>query len=233
MSRDYILEISTDSLDVALAAERGGAQRIELCSNAQEGGTTPDADLLRITRERVRLPIFSMIRPRAGNFVYSDAEFTAMQRAIDAAKQLRMDGIVLGLLTTHRQVDVARTSQLVERAKPLPVTFHRAFDECPDLCRSLEDVIKTGAARLLTSGAKNTAPEALDVLSNLVRIAGDRIAVMPGSGLHARNILEAVRKTNAREYHAGFSTVITSPAQNLDAFEEEVRKVVLALRSCN
>lgn len=233
MSRDYILEISTDSLDVALAAERGGAQRIELCSNAQEGGTTPDADLLRITRERVRLPIFSMIRPRAGNFVYSDAEFTAMQRAIDAAKQLRMDGIVLGLLTTHRQVDVARTSQLVERAKPLPVTFHRAFDECPDLCRSLEDVIKTGAARLLTSGAKNTAPEALDVLGNLVRIAGDRIAVMPGSGLRARNIREAVEKTNAREYHAGLSAVISNPAQNLNAFEEEVRKLALALRSCN
>jgi copper homeostasis protein len=233
MSRPYILEISVESVEAALAAERGGAQRIELCTNPREGGTTPSADLLRAARERVRIPIFTMIRPRASNFVYSDAEFAAMQRDIDTAKQLHADGVVLGLLTAAKQIDVARAGQLVEHAKPLPVTFHRAFDESVDLSKPLEDAIKTGATRLLTSGGKTTAPEALDVLANLVRIANDRIVVMPGSGLHAGNIQEAVQKSNAREYHAGLSTVISSPAHNLDAFEEEVRKLAGVLRSCN
>jgi copper homeostasis protein len=231
MSRPYILEISVESLDAALAAERGGAQRIELCSDAREGGTTPSADLLRSTRERVQIPIFTMIRPRAGNFVYSDAEFAAMQRDIDTAKQLHADGLVLGLLTADTQIDIARTSQLVQRAKPLPVTFHRAFDECTNLSKSLEDVIKTGAARLLTSGGKSTAPEALDVLASLIRTAAGRIIVMPGSGLHAGNIQEVVQKTNASEYHAGLSTIISSPTDNLSAFEAEVRKFAIALRS--
>jgi copper homeostasis protein len=233
MSRPYILEISVESLDAALAAERGGAQRIELCSDAHEGGTTPSADLLRTTRDRVHLPIFTMIRPRAGNFVYSDAEFATVQRDIDAAKQFRADGIVLGLLTAAKQIDIARTSQLVERAKPLPVTFHRAFDECTNLSESLEDVIKTGAARLLTSGGKRTALEALDVLASLIRTAAGRIIVMPGSGLHAGNIQKAVQKTNAREYHAGLSTIISSPADSLSAFEQEVTKLAVALRSCS
>jgi copper homeostasis protein len=231
MSRPYILEISVESLDAALAAERGGAQRIELCSDAREGGTTPSADLLRSTRERVQIPIFTMIRPRAGNFVYSDAEFAAMQRDIDTAKQLHADGLVLGLLTADTQIDIARTSQLVQRAKPLPVTFHRAFDECTNLSKSLEDVIKTGAPRLLTSGGKSTAPEALDVLASLIRTAAGRIIVMPGSGLHAGNIQEVVQKTNASEYHAGLSTIISSPTDNLSAFEAEVRKFAIALRS--
>ena len=147
-----------------MAAERGGAQRIEFCSNTKEGGTTPSPELMRAVRDRVRIPIVSMIRPRGGNFVYSDAEFAAMQREIETAKNLRMDGIVLGLLKADGQIDIERTKQLVARARPLEVTFHRAFDECADLRRSLEDVMKAGATRLLTSGGKQTAPEALEVL---------------------------------------------------------------------
>ena len=112
-------------------------------------------------------------------------------------------------------VDIERTKELVERARPLPITFHRAFDECVDLRTSLEDVIKTGATRLLTSGGKQTAPEALDVLGELVRIAGERLIVMPGSGLHAGNIREAVAKTGAREYHGGLSSVVANPANNI------------------
>ena len=183
-----------------MAAERGGATRIEFCSNARVGGTTPSDELLRIVRKRVSLPIFSMVRPRGGNFFYTEAEFEAMRRDVDAAKEVGMDGVVLGLLGADGQIDVERTKELVERARPLPVTFHRAFDECVDLQRSLEDVIKTGAVRLLTSGGKRTAPEALDALAELVRIAGGRIAVMPGSGLHAGNIREAV----ARLEHGSF-----------------------------
>jgi copper homeostasis protein len=226
----HTLEISVESVHAALAAERGGAHRVELCSNAQEGGTTPAPELLRAAREHVRLPIFTMIRPRPGKFLYSDTEFVAMQRDIDSAKKLQMDGIVLGLLDANGKIDIARTTQLVMHATPLPVTFHRAFDECRDLSRSLEDVIKTGATRLLTSGGKRTAPEALEILANLVRLAGDRITIMPGSGLHAGNIREAAQQTHASEYHAGLSSMIPHPAGNLRAFEQEVRKLATALR---
>jgi copper homeostasis protein len=230
MANSYILEISVESVGAALAAERGGAQRIELCSNTREGGTTPSAELLRLARDRVRVPIFSMIRPRGENFVYSDVEFAAMQNEIDTAKRMRMDGIVLGLLHSDGRVDLERTRQLVGRAAPLPVTFHRAFDESGELGTALEDVIRTGAVRLLTSGGKNTAPKALDVLGNLVRLAANRITVMPGGGLHAGNIREAVRLTGAREFHAGLSSVVRSPAENIGEFEHEVKKLADALR---
>jgi copper homeostasis protein len=229
----YILEISVESVESAVAAERGGSQRIEFCSNAREGGTTPNADLLRAARERVLLPIVSMLRPRGGNFVYSDDEFSAMQSDIETAKQMRVDGLVLGLLQADGRVDIERTRQLVEQARPLEVTYHRAFDECADLRKALEDVIKTGAKRLLTSGGKRTAPEALELLGDLVRIAGKRMIVMPGSGLHAGNIRETVEKTGAREYHAGLSSLILRPKDNIDAFEEEVRRLAGVLRACN
>ncbi|MGC1483763.1 MAG: copper homeostasis protein CutC [Candidatus Acidiferrum sp.] len=229
VQRLRILEISVESVEAAMAAERGGARRIEFCSNAREGGTTPSPELLRAVRERVRIPILSMVRPRAGDFVYSDSEFADMMRALETAKELRMEGIVLGLLKAEGEIDIERTKQLVELARPMPVTFHRAFDECADLGRSLEDVIKCGATRLLTSGGKRTASEALDVLGDFVRIAGERLIVMPGSGLHAGNIRDAVEKTGAREYHAGLSSVVARAADNVDCFEEEVRKLSSAL----
>jgi copper homeostasis protein len=232
MPSRYLLEISVESIDAAMAAERGGAQRIEFCSNAREGGTTPDDELMRAVRERVGLPILSMVRPRGGNFVYSDAEFEGMRRDIEAAKTFRMDGVVLGLLNADGRIDVERSAELVEQARPLPVTYHRAFDECTDLYRSLEDVIKTGATRLLTSGGKRTAPEALGGLGELIRLAGERLIVMPGSGLHAGNIRDAVKRTGAREYHAGLSSVVANAAENIRPFEEEVRKLAAALRDC-
>lgn len=231
MPRQYILEISVETVDAALAAERAGADRIELCSNTKEGGTTAPPESLRSARERVRLPIFAMVRPRPGDFLYSDAEFSAMQRDIHSAKKFQMDGIVLGLLHANRKIDVARTSQLVAQAAPLPVTFHRAFDECADFLASLEDVIKTGATRLLTSGGKTTAPEALEVLADLVRLAAGRIVVMPGSGLHAGNIREAVQHIRACEYHAGLSSVIPHPSENLSAYQQEIKKLLVALHS--
>jgi copper homeostasis protein len=233
MRSRYFLEISVESVDAAMAAERGGAQRIEFCSNAREGGTTPSPELLRAVRERVRLPIVSMVRTRAGDFLYSDGEFAAMRREVEAAKELRMDGIVLGLLKADGGIDVARSAQLIELARPLPVTFHRAFDECADLRKSLEEVIKTGAVRLLTSGGKRTADQALELLADLVRSAAERLIVMPGSGLHAGNIQDALKKTGAREYHAGLSSVVPDPANNIGTFEREVRKLAEALASCD
>jgi copper homeostasis protein len=233
MQNKYLLEISVESVEAAMAAERGGAQRIELCSNSRKGGTTPSLELLREARERVRLPIFSMVRPRGGNFFYTESEFEAMQRDIETAKEYGMDGVVLGLLRADGLVDIKRTRELVERARPLPVTFHRAFDECADLRGGLEDVMEAGAARLLTSGGKRTAPEALEVLGELVRIAGGRLMVMPGSGLHAGNIREAVRRSGAREFHAGLSSVVADPAVNIGRFEAEVRRMAESLRDCD
>jgi copper homeostasis protein len=229
MQNKYVLEISVESVDAAMAAERGGAHRIEFCSNAREGGTTPSGELMRAVRERVSLPIFSMVRPRAGNFVYTHEEFEAMRHEVETAKEFRMDGVVLGLLNAEGDVDIERTKQLVELARPLPITFHRAFDECAELRASLEDVIKTGATRLLASGGKRTAPEALGVLAELVQTAGERLIVMPGSGLHARNIREAVKKTGAREFHAGLSSVVPEPGSHVAAFETEVRKLAATL----
>ena len=225
MKRRYILEISVETVEAAMAAEHGGADRIEFCSNAREGGTTPSPELLRAVRESVRVPIFSMNRPRAGNFYYSAAEYEFMERDIGVAQQCGMDGIVLGLLDETGFVDVDRTSHLIELARHLPVTFHRAFDECVDLRKSLEDVITTGATRLLTSGGKNTAPEALGVLSELVEMADDRIIVLPGSGIHGGNITDLVRQTRASEYHAGLSSVVARPGENVAAFEEAVRRL--------
>ena len=230
MENRFLLEISVESVEAAMAAERGGASRIEFCSNTRVGGTTPSDELLKAVRERVSLPIFSMVRSRGGNFFYSETEFEAMVRDIDAARELGVNGVVLGLLDAEGEVDIARTSQLVELARPLPVTFHRAFDECADLRKSLEDVIETGASRLLTSGGKQTAPEALGILGELVRIAGQRLIVMPGSGLHAGNVREAVTKTGAREFHAGLSSVVAEPVGNIGVFEVEVRRMADALR---
>ena len=139
-----VLEISVQSVDAALAAERGGANRIELCQNLEVGGTTPRAELMRAAREQVRLPIFVMIRPREGNFLYADGEIRQMKSAIEAAKDAEMDGVVLGVLKEDRRVDIERTRELVEFARPLPTTYHRAFDECADLRDELEAVIETG-----------------------------------------------------------------------------------------
>jgi copper homeostasis protein len=229
MASRYVLEISVEGVASATAAVRGDAQRIELCSNLAAGGLTPAPGLMMGARANVEVPIFAMIRPRAGDFVYSDEEFAAMRASIRLAKEMQMDGLVLGLLRTDGRVDIERSRELIEQASPLQVTFHRAFDECRDLQKSLEDVIKTGAARLLTSGGKQTAPEALALLGDLVRLAGDRLIVMPGSGLHAGNVQEAVAKTGAREYHAGLSSVVADPAREPGAFEREVRKMVSAL----
>jgi copper homeostasis protein len=232
MGGSRIIEISVETAEAAMAAERGGAHRIELCSNARDGGTTPSVELMRATRERLQITIFAMIRPRGGNFAYCADEFETMERQIETAKTLGMEGFVLGLMDAQKQVDVERTRHLVEAARPLPVTYHRAFDECVDLQKSLEDVIETGAERLLTSGGRPTATEALETLSDLVQLAGTRIIVMPGSGIHAGNIGETVEITHAKEFHAGLSSVVARPAENLGAFEDSVRKLANALAAC-
>jgi copper homeostasis protein len=219
-----------EAVATALAAQRGGADRIELCSNLAAGGLTPSEELMRAAREQIRLPIFAMVRPRAGDFVYSEAEFEAMQQQLESAKKSGMDGVVLGILDKGGCVDVRRTRRLVELARPLSATFHRAFDVSPDLQKSLEDVIRTGASRILTSGGAPITPEGLASIAGLVQASRDRILVVPGSGIHAGNALSIAQRTSARELHAGLSSVVRDPKENADHFEMEVRKIVEALR---
>jgi copper homeostasis protein len=229
MIRKCLLEISVETLGAALAAERGGADRIELCKDLSLGGLTPDADLFSAVRAQVRLPIFVMIRPCAGDFVYSTAELAKMKRSIASAKESGMDGVVLGVLTKDHRVDVERTRELVELAKPLPVTFHRAFDEAADLRQALEGVIQSGAHRILTSGGAKSAPEGAAILAELVAAAGDRVVIVPGAGINAGNVLQVARQTGAREFHSGLSTALPYGSGEHKKFEEEVRKLAVAV----
>lgn len=201
-----LLEVCVTSLDYAAAAERAGASRIELCSKLDCGGVTPGIRLMEMARQRLRIPIHVLIRPRPGDFVYSTREFKAMGTAIQNAKDLKMDGIVVGILDQNSRIDVARTSELVELAHPLPVTFHRAFDETCSWADSLEAVIQTGATRLLTSGCRPNVIAGLSTLARLVKQAGERLSVMPGSGIIPANVARVVRATSAREVHGSLLT---------------------------
>jgi copper homeostasis protein len=166
-----------------------------------------------------------MVRPRAGDFVYSTSEFEEMKRAISAAKESGTDGVVLGVLTKDHRVDIERTRELVEFAKPVPVTYHRAFDENADLGQALEDIIESGAKRILTSGGAKSALAGAAVLAELIEAAGERIVIVPGEGISAANIAEVARRTKAREFHSGLSSVLPYGSREYKRFEAEVRKL--------
>jgi copper homeostasis protein len=225
MKKKCLLEISVQTLEGAMAAERGGADRIELCADLSVGGVTPSAKLMRSAREHVRLPIFAMIRPRSGDFVYTRSEFAEMKRAILLAKEAGMHGVVLGILTQDRCVDVERTRELIEIAWPLPVTYHRAFDDSANLRRALEDVVQSRAARILTSGGAAGALAGAAVLAVLVAKAGDRIIIVPGAGINSENAVEVLRKTGASEIHSGLSSAMPYGSGDYKKFEGEVRKL--------
>jgi len=224
-----LLEISVESVEAAAAAERGGADRIELCGRLSVGGLTPQLALIRAVRQQIRIPIFVMIRPRPGDFVYSPAEFAQMKKSVAAATDSGVSGLVLGILKPNRTVDIDRTRELVRLAQPLPVTFHRAFDACPDLSQALEDVVPPGATRILTSGGAASALEGAAKIKALVASAGGRVTIVPGAGINAGNILQLAAATQAREFHSGLSTVLPHPKTDCVQFEEEVRVIVKML----
>jgi len=224
-----LLEISVETLAAAIAAERGGANRIELCEDLSIGGITPCDDLMRKTRAAVKIPIFAMIRPRGGSFTYSDSELSQMRRDIEVAKSCKMDGIVLGILQNDNSVDVQQTRALIKIASPLPVTFHRAFDETHYLPEALESVIETGATRILTSGGKRTAQLGAAALADLVAAAADRITIIPGGGINASNFAELIRVTRAREFHSGLGTTLPYGQSSEAAFSFAVQELVTLL----
>lgn len=209
IKKTIVLEICAYGAGSAVAAQEGGADRIELCDNAAEGGTTPSYATILLAKKYLHIPVYPIIRPRGGDFLYDELEFEAMQQDIRICKQLGCDGIVTGILTAEGRVDKLRTRKLVELAWPLGVTFHRAFDMTTDPFEAMEEVIETGCERILSSGQRQTAPEGSALLAQLVERAGDRILIMPGGGVREHNIATLVKETGAREFHT--SAKITIP----------------------
>jgi len=206
----FSLEICVDSIESALNAQEAGAHRVELCNNLSEGGTTPGIGTISSARNNLTIGLNVLIRPRSGDFLYSDVEYDIMRRDIDACGEIGVDGIVLGILEKSGDIDIERTANLIESARPMSVTFHRAFDMCNDQYISLEDLIACGVDRILTSGQKNKAEEGIELISKLIEKAGERIIIMPGSGINLSNIDIIARKTGAREFHLTGRKVLES-----------------------
>jgi copper homeostasis protein len=225
---DHRLEICAFNLSSALIAQRAGADRIELCAGPEEGGVTPSAGLIRTARESLQIALYPIIRPREGDFLYSEEEFRIMLRDIDYCKQLGCNGVVIGLLQADGSIDQRRTARLVEAAYPLGVTFHRAFDRAANPFEALEDIIRTGCERILTSGQRPVAMEGASLLNELVREADDRIVIMPGSGVRSANIAELAEKTGAVEFHTSARVMQASGMDFVNGGMQEQLTVTMA-----
>lgn len=209
----YVIEIATSDFLTTKSAVEGGADRIELCANLAEGGTTPSYAHIKKCREAFDIALFPIIRPRGGDFLYTKDEFEIMKNDIKLCKELGCEGIVIGLLNMDGTIDMTRTSELIELAYPLDVTFHRAFDRCKDPFAALEELIKIGCQRILTSGQKPTVSEGIDLIAGLNKKADDRIIILPGSGVRKDNIKMLAEKTGCTEFHSSLRGKAKSPMQ--------------------
>jgi copper homeostasis protein len=238
-----LLEIAANSLDSALAAQAGGADRIELCAALEIGGLTPSHALITLVRERLSIPVYVLIRPRAGDFAYTGAEHATMLGDIAHCRAAGCDGVVIGALTPDGDVDIARCGALVAAAQGMGVTFHRAIDVCRDPARALEDIVALGCERVLSSGGMPSAIDGATALRALVGQAGERIVVMPGAGIDADNIATLRRVTGAREFHASAKRTLPSAMHHMPKLalgmeagekrsdQDQVRRLAEALHS--
>ena len=238
------LEIIGFNIKSCLTAREAGAKRIELCSGPGEGGTTPSFAFIKSARELLHIDLYVMIRPRGGDFLFSDDEFEIMKRDIEICKEAGCDGIVTGILTKNGKVDKKRCKELLDLAYPMEATFHRAFDRVKDPFEALEDIIDIGFERILTSGLKPKAIDSIDLLSQLVKKSAGRIIIMPGSGITSQNIISISESTGATEFHSSASVTEKSKMEYInpqmnEALEhisvngEEVRKMADLLEKHN
>lgn len=237
------LEIAVFSVEAAVTALKAGAHRIEFCENPQDGGTTPSYGSLKTLRSYTTQPVFPIIRPRGGDFLYSRSEFEVMKADLQISKELGYLGAVIGLLNADGSIDTKRTKELVDIAGPtMQISFHRAFDRCKDPFIALEEIISTGCKRILTSGQVPNAADAMPLLKKLVEQAGDRIIIMPGSGVRSSNIKEIIQATGAKEIHSSarqmqaskMSYTKDSMKENMQATgvdAEEIKKMLEQLQA--
>lgn len=210
------LEIACYNLNSAIIAQENGADRVELCAGFEVGGTTPNIDIVNQVRTSLIIDLYVMIRPRGGNFVYSDEEFLIMKNQIITFKKLKVDGFVFGILNDDKTVNTFRNKELVGLAKPFPCTFHRAFDEVSDVFQSLEEIINCGFTTILTSGQAQNVDVGINTITQLVKKANNRITIMPGGGLRSSNCERIQAQTHANFYH---SSAIIDGSQTANANE--------------
>jgi copper homeostasis protein len=226
-----------------MIAQAAGAHRIELCDNPFEGGTTASYGFIKTARENLSIELYPIIRPRGGDFLYSEIEFEVMKADIENCKSLGCDGVVIGILNADGTVDKKRCKQLVEIAHPMKVTFHRAFDRTNDPFKAMEDIISIGCERILTSGQKNLAIDGEELLNKLVKQSNNRIIIMPGSGVNSDNIEILVKNTNATEFHTSARTFINSKMEfinesmdeqltSVSAMSDEIKKIIEIFENC-
>lgn len=224
MIKIEVIGFTIESCEVAQSA---GASRIELCDNPADGGTTASYGFIKAARKKLQIELFPIIRPRGGDFFYSDDEFEIMKTDVKLCKELGCDGVVIGMLTKDNKVDKKKSSSLVELAYPLGVTFHRAFDRTADPFEALEDIIEIGCERILTSGQKVNALDGAELIKQLIEKANDRIIIMPGSGVRSDNILQIAETTGATEFHSSARKQLET---RISVDEEEIKKMLASLR---
>ena len=225
---NFKLEVIGFTIEGCMIAQNAGAHRIELCDNPEEGGTTASYGFIKAARKKLQIELFPIIRPRGGDFLYSDDEFEIMKADIKVCKDLGCDGVVIGMLTPDNKVDKKRCRVLVEYAYPLGVTFHRAFDRAVDPFAALEDIIEIGCERILTSGQKPNAVEGIELIKQLIEKADDRIKIMPGSGIRSENIIYIAETTGATEFH---SSARIKTENKISVDKQEVEEMLKKLGS--
>lgn len=239
---NFTLEIAVFNIQSAILASQAGADRIELCENLADGGTTPSYGTLKTVREKISIPVFPIVRPRGGDFLYNEEEFEVIKKDLLLIKDLGFEGAVIGLLKIDGTIDITRTTKLVELAYPLEITFHRAFDRAIEPLKALEDVIRSGCQRILTSGQVPNAFDGKELIKQLIQHADERIIIIPGSGVRSDNIQELADFTGATELHSSARKITASLMQftqasmeehleNISVGVEEIKKMKKALTS--
>jgi copper homeostasis protein len=228
MAKKAILEVCAFHIESCIIAERVGAARVELCDNPIEGGTTPSYGTIKKVREKISILLYPILRPRSGNYFYSDDEFAILKEDIEMCKELGCDGISVGIQTIDSEIDTEGLKRIVEWAGPMGVTCNRVFDCAPDPYKALEEIINCGCERVLTSGQKSAAPDAGEILGKLVQQAGERIIIMPGAGVKSSNLEKLMQESGAKEFHSSARKAAPNPVTFINSEVSDYGNVYIA-----